>query len=102
MDADAGLTGCNFGVAETGDIVVCTNEGNADMSTSMPKLHIAVMGLEKVVPDYRSLAVFQRLLCRSATGQPSTTYTSHFRKARPGGEMHVVIVDNGRSDIDCQ
>ena len=99
LDADAGLTGCNFGVAETGDIVVCTNEGNADMSTSMPKLHIAVMGLEKVVPDYRSLAVFQRLLCRSATGQPSTTYTSHFRKARPGGEMHVVIVDNGRSDM---
>ena len=77
LDADAGLTGCNFGVAETGDIVVCTNEGNADMSTSMPKLHIAVMGLEKVIPDYRSLAVFQRLLCRSATGQPSTTYTSH-------------------------
>jgi len=99
LDADAGLTGCNFGVAETGDIVVCTNEGNADMSTSMPKLHIAVMGLEKVVPDYRSLAVFQRLLCRSATGQPSTTYTSHFRKARPGGEMHVVIVDNGRSNM---
>lgn len=99
MDAEAGLTGCNFGVAETGDIVVCTNEGNADMSTSMPKLHIAVMGLEKIVPDYRSLAVFQRLLSRSATGQPSTTYTSHFRKARPGGEMHVVIVDNGRSDM---
>ena len=99
LDADAGLTGCNFGVAETGDIVVCTNEGNADMSTSVPKLHIAVMGLEKIVPDYRSLAVFQRLLCRSATGQPSTTYTSHFRKARPGGEMHVVIVDNGRSDM---
>lgn len=99
MDAGAGMTGCNFGVAQTGDCVVCTNEGNADMSTSMPKLHIVAMGLEKLIPDYRSLAVFQRLLCRCGTGQPTTTYTSHFRQARPGAEMHVVLVDNGRSDI---
>lgn len=99
ITADAGMTGANFGVAATGDIVVCTNEGNADMSTSMPKLHIAAIGLEKVIPDYRSLAVFQRLLCRSATGQPTTTYTSHFRKARPGAEMHIILVDNGRTDI---
>lgn len=99
IEAGAGMTGCNFGVAKTGDVVVCTNEGNADMSTAMPKLHIVAMGLEKIVPDYESLAVFQRLLCRSATGQPTTSYTSHFRQARPGAEMHVVIVDNGRSDI---
>ena len=99
MQAQAGMTGCNFGVATTGDIVVCTNEGNADMSTSMPKLHIAAMGLEKIVPDYDCLAVFQRLLCRCGTGQPTTTFTSHFEKARPGAEMHVIIVDNGRSDI---
>ena len=99
MEAQAGMTGCNFGVAETGDIVVCTNEGNADMSTSMPRLHIVAMGIEKVVPDYDSVAVFQRLLCRSGTGRPTTTYTSHFRQARPGAEMHVVLVDNGRSDI---
>lgn len=99
MTADAGMTGANFGVAATGDIVVCTNEGNADMSTSVPKLHIAAMGLEKVIPDYRSLAVFQRLLCRAATGQPTTAFTSHFRMARPDGEMHIILVDNGRSDI---
>lgn len=99
MEAGAGLTGCNFGVAASGDIVVCTNEGNADMSTSMPNLHIVAMGIEKIVPDYKSLAVFQRLLCRSATGQPTTSYTSHFRQVRPGGEMHVILVDNGRSDI---
>ena len=99
MTAGAGMTGANFGVAATGDIVVCTNEGNADMSTSMPKLHIAAIGLEKIVPDYRSLAVFQRLLCRCGTGQPTTTFTSHFRKARPGAEMHIILVDNGRSDI---
>src|SRR5574344_1350496 len=99
MPADAGMTGGNFGVAATGDVVVCTNEGNADMSTSMPKLHIASIGLEKIIPDYQCLSVFQRLLARSATGQPTTTYTSHFRKARPGAEMHIVLVDNGRSDI---
>ncbi len=99
MDAQAGMTGCNFGVAATGDVVVCTNEGNADMSTSMPKLHLVAMGIEKIVPDYDSLAVFQRLLCRCGTGQPTTTYTSHFRQARPGGEMHVILVDNGRSRI---
>ena len=98
MTADAGMTGANFGVAETGDVVVC-NEGNADMSTSMPRLHIVAMGIEKVIPDYRSLAVFQRLLCRAATGQPTTSFTSHFRKARPGAEMHIVLVDNGRTDI---
>ena len=99
IEAEAGMTGCNFGVAETGDIVVCTNEGNADMSTSVPKLHIVSMGIEKLVPDYDSLAVFHRLLSRCGTGQPATTFTSHFRQARPGGEMHVVLVDNGRSKL---
>ena len=99
LEAQASLTGCNFGVAKTGDIVVCTNEGNADMATSIPKLHIVTMGIEKLVPDYESLAVFQRLLCRCGTGQPTTTFTSHFRQARPGGKMHVVLLDNGRSDI---
>ena len=99
LTAGAGMTGANFGIAATGDIVVCTNEGNADMSTSCPKLHIAALGLEKVIPDYDCLAVFQRLLCRSATGQPTTSYTSHFRKARPGAApMHIILVDNGRSE----
>ncbi len=102
LTADAGLTGANFGIAETGEIVICTNEGNADMSTSVPKLHIAAMGIEKVIPDYDSLAVFHRLLARSATGQPSTTFTSHFRKPRPGGEMHIILVDNGRSRLLSQ
>ena len=99
MTAQAGMTGANFGVASTGEIVVCTNEGNADMTTSVPKLHIAAIGIEKIIPDYRSLAVFQRLLCRSGTGQPTTSFTSHFGKARPGGEMHIILVDNGRSGI---
>lgn len=99
LTADAGMTGANFAIAETGDIVVCTNEGNADMGTSLPKLHIVSMGLEKVIPDLKSLSVFTRLLARSATGQPVTTYTSHFRKPRQGGELHIVIVDNGRSKV---
>lgn len=99
LTADAGLTGANFGIAATGDIVVCTNEGNADMSTSCPKLHIAAIGLEKIIPDYDCLAVFHRLLARSATGQPTTVFTSHFRKNRPdAAPMHIIIVDNGRSE----
>ena len=99
IHAEAAMTGVNFAVASTGDVVVCTNEGNADMGTSIPKLHIAGMGMEKIVPNQESLGVFTRLLARSATGQPITTYTSHYRKPREGGELHIVIVDNGRSKI---
>jgi L-lactate dehydrogenase complex protein LldF len=97
LEADAGLTGVNFAVAETGGVVVCTNEGNADMGSSLPPLHVACMGLEKVIPRRRDLPVFLRLLARSATGQPVTTYTTHFHGPRRGGELHLVIVDNGRS-----
>ncbi len=99
LTADAAMTGANFGVADTGDVVVCTNEGNADMGTSFPPLHIVSMGIEKLVPNYQALSVYTRLLARSATGQPVTTYTSHYRKPRKGCEMHIVLVDNGRSDI---
>jgi L-lactate dehydrogenase complex protein LldF len=98
LTADAAMTGANFGVAGTGDIVVCTNEGNADMGTSLAPLHIVSMGMEKLVPNLDALAVFTRLLARSATGQPATTYISHYRKPREGSEMHLVIVNNGRSE----
>ncbi len=99
LKADAGLTGVNFAIAETGSVVVCTNEGNADLGTSLPNLHIASMGMEKIIPKMEDLAVFTRLLARSATGQPITTYTSHFHGPGKGGEMHIVIVDNGRTKI---
>jgi L-lactate dehydrogenase complex protein LldF len=99
MEADAGLTGVNFAVAETGGFVVCTNEGNADLGVSLPKLHIACMGIEKLIPQAKHLGVFLRLLTRSATGQPITTYSSHFHGPRPGGELHIVMVDNGRSAL---
>ena len=98
LSADAGMTGCNFAVAETGGIVVCTNEGNADLSANTPPLHIVSAGIEKVIPRLDHLAVFVRLLSRSALGSPITQYTSHFRGPRTGGEMHVVLVDNGRSE----
>lgn len=99
LHADVAMTGVNFAVASTGEIVVCTNEGNADMGTSFPKVHIAVMGMEKIVPDLEALGVFTRLLARSGTGQPITSYTSHYRKPKEGGEFHIIIVDNGRSNI---
>ena len=97
LDADAGMTGCNFAVAETGTVTVCTNEGNADLSANVPKLHIASIGIEKVIPRLEHLAVFVRMLSRSALGSPITQYTSHFRGPRQGAEMHFVLVDNGRS-----
>jgi L-lactate dehydrogenase complex protein LldF len=99
MQADAGITGVNFAVAQTGGVVICTNEGNADLTTSLPNLHIACMGIEKVIPRTDDLAVMLRLLARSATGQPITTYTSHFHGPRPGSDMHIVILDNGRTQI---
>ncbi len=98
LGAQAGITGVNFAIAETGGIVVCTNEGNADLGTALPPIHIACMGIEKLVPKTADLAVFLRLLARSATGQAITAYTSHFHGPREGGELHIVIVDNGRSE----
>jgi L-lactate dehydrogenase complex protein LldF len=91
------LTGVNFAIAQTGGFVVCTNEGNADMGAHLADIHIASMGIEKVIPKAAHLGVFLRLLARSATGQPSTTFSSHFVKPRAGQTMHIIIVDNGRS-----
>lgn len=96
--ADAALTGVNFAIAETGGFVVCTNEGNADMGAHLAPVHIASMGVEKIIPKQEHLGVFLRLLARSATGQPITTYSSHFKKPQKGTKMHIVIVDNGRSE----
>jgi L-lactate dehydrogenase complex protein LldF len=95
--AKAGMTGANFAVAETGAIVTVTNEGNADLSANTPELRICSVGLEKLIPKNEHLAVFIRLLTRSATGNSITQYTSHFRAPRQNGEMHIILVDNGRS-----
>ncbi len=98
LRAGAGLTGANFAIAETGTFVVCTNEGNADIGTSVPPLHIASIGIEKILPKVEDLGVFIRLLSRSALGTVATQYTSHFTGPRRGGELHIILTDNGRSE----
>ncbi|WP_291786378.1 lactate utilization protein B [Cecembia sp.] len=98
LGAKVAITGVNFGVAETGEFVVCTNEGNADMGVHLADVHIACMGIEKIIPRRKDLGVFLRLLARSATGQPITNYNSHFRSPAQGKEIHIVLVDNGRTD----
>jgi L-lactate dehydrogenase complex protein LldF len=98
LEGEAAITGANFLVAETGEVVVCTNEGNADLGMHLPPLHVVCVGIEKVIPRRADLAVFLRLLARSATGQALTVYTSHLRRPRPGTEVHVVLVDDGRTE----
>jgi L-lactate dehydrogenase complex protein LldF len=100
-----GVSGANFLVAETGTLVIVTNEGNGRMCTTLPDLHVAVVGIDKVVPDWESLTVLLKLLARSATGQKLSTYTSFITGPRradgEGGakELHLVLLDNGRSRI---
>ena len=99
LRADAAITGVNFAVAETGTVVVCTNEGNADMGMHAARIQIHCMGIEKLIPRTKDLGVFTSLLARSATGQALTAYTSHCRSPKPGGKMYIIIVDNGRSEL---
>lgn len=102
LAAEAGITGVNFAVAESGAIVLCTNEGNADLGTALPPLHIACMGVEKLVPRTADLGPLLRLLARSATGQPITAFTSLLRgpdPTRQGHAAHLVILDGGRSRL---
>jgi L-lactate dehydrogenase complex protein LldF len=107
LAAGAGVTGVNFAVAETGTLVVVENEGNSLLTTSLPRLHIAVMGIEKIVPTLADLSVMLRLLARSATGQRITSYTTHYTgpqaqaPGEAGGprELHVVLLDNGRTRL---
>ncbi|HHH49934.1 MAG TPA: lactate utilization protein, partial [Saprospiraceae bacterium] len=97
LACDAAITGVNFAVAETGGVVVVTNEGNADMGVHLSPIQIHCMGIEKIIPKVAHLHVFTRLLARSATGQALTIYTSHHHRPKRNGEMHIVIVDNGRT-----
>jgi L-lactate dehydrogenase complex protein LldF len=104
-EADLGISGANFLIAETGTAVICTNEGNADFCISGPPVHIVFAGIEKVIPATKHLGVFLKLLARSATAQPLTVYTSMItgprRNAEHDGprEVHIVLVDNGRSAL---
>jgi L-lactate dehydrogenase complex protein LldF len=103
--AGMGVTGANFAVAETGTIVLVENEGNIRLTTSLPRVHVALMGIEKVIPRFEDLIVFLRLLPRSAAGQKISSYVSFLTGVKKSGveegpdELHVVILDNGRIDI---
>ena len=103
--ADMGITGANFVVAETGTVVLVTNEGNGRMCTSMPRIHVAIMGMERVVPSMEDMGLFLRLLVRSATGQRLSSYVTTVTGPRADGaedgpdEFHLVVVDNGRSRL---
>lgn len=105
LTADVGITGANFCVAETGGIILVTNEGNADLTHTLPPCHITVTGLEKLVPTVADAMILLRVLARSATGQDSTCYTTHVcgpaRKQDCDGPMrhHIVLIDNGRSTL---
>jgi len=105
LQSDMGVSGVNFAVAETGTIVIVENEGNARMSTTVPKIHVALMGIEKIIPKFEHLSVFLSLLARSATGQKSSTYVSFISGPRRENEIdgpeqfHLVLLDNGRTNI---
>jgi L-lactate dehydrogenase complex protein LldF len=103
LQADMGISGANFAVADTGTVVLVTNEGNGRMVTSLPRVHVAVMGVEKVVPSMTDLVVFLAILARSATGQKMSVYTTLAQGPRRPGELegpeefHLVLLDNGRT-----
>jgi L-lactate dehydrogenase complex protein LldF len=105
LEADIGITGANFLVADSGAIVLVENEGNARLSSSAPRIHIAVAGIEKIIPRAQDLAVFLKLLARSATGQPLSVYTSLLagprREGEPDGpdEFYLLLLDNGRTRV---
>ena len=105
LAADIGISGANFLVADSGAVVLVENEGNARLSTSAPKIHIAIAGIEKVIPRAQDLATFLKLLARSATGQLLSVYTSFLAGPRREGEIdgpeefYVVLLDNGRTKL---
>ena len=105
LRADVGITGANFLIAETGSTVLVTNEGNGDLSSSLPRIHIVTAGIEKVIPRLEDLPTFLRLLARSATGQEMSVYTSVFTGPRRSEDtagpeqFHIVLLDNGRTEM---
>jgi L-lactate dehydrogenase complex protein LldF len=99
LTADVGISGVNFGVVESGTLAIVTNEGNGRMCTTMPRVHIALMGMERLAPSLDDLALFLSLLPRSATGQKLSVYTQLLRSPRPGQQRHLILVDNGRTRL---
>lgn len=97
IQADIGFSGVNFGIAETGNFCLVENEGNIGLSTSSPKVHVALMGIEKLIPRLDDLPLFLNMLPRMGTGQKLTSYTHLFCGPAPGREMYLILVDNGRT-----
>lgn len=97
VKADCGMSGVNYALADSGTIAICSNEGDIDICAEVPPLYILSMGIEKVLPSKKELALFVRLLSRSSLGYDITQYTTHIHGPRDGQEMHLVILDNGRS-----
>ena len=94
-----GMSGCNFAIADTGTLVVIENEGNAGLSTATPPVHVALIGIEKMLPRIDDLPLFLNLLARSGTGQKLTTYTHLIHGPAPGKKLYVILLDNGRSNV---
>lgn len=99
ITADIGISGVNFGVVENGALTIVTNEGNGRMCTTLPRVHIALMGMERIAPTLDDLALFLSLLPRSATGQKLSVYTQLLRSPRPGQQRHIILVDNSRTRL---
>ena len=111
LKADMGISGGNFGVAETGSLCICTNEGNGRLTTTLPRVHVALMGIERIVPSLADLGIMLQVLGRSATGQKLTVYSNIITGPRRQGmetegdesdgpdHLHIVLVDNGRSRL---
>lgn len=99
LTADVGVSGVNFGVAETGGICLVTNEGNGRMVTTLPPIHIALMGMERLVRSLDDLALMLSLLPRSATGQKLSVYTQIIHQPLPGQQRHIILLDNGRTKL---
>jgi len=93
------MIGANALIAETGTVMLITNEGNGDLVSTLPRLLIVIAGWEKIVPTLKDAAAHLRLLARSGTGQEITSYTSFITGPEPGCELHLVLVDNGRSEM---
>ena len=100
-----GISGCNFGIAETGTVCIVTNEGNGRMVSTLPRVYVAIMGIEKLVPTIEDAFLQYQALCRSSTGQQYSVYLSMTNGPRQEGdvdgpaEFHVILLDNGRSDM---
>jgi len=99
LDADMGMSGANFGIADTGTLAIVENEGNIGLATATPPVHVVTLGIEKMIPSVYYLPTFLNMIARVGTGQKLTTYTHLIRGAVPGSKLYVILLDNGRTKL---